>query len=104
MDRNISARDILGLAGSYLWALALILAGSLVGSFLVPAIAGALYGQTLRTTRSSALSTVLSSALFSLLHLTNQGASLISCLSIFLVSAFFCLLVAKLRSPWAAFG
>jgi hypothetical protein len=44
MDRNISARDILGLAGSYLWALALILAGSLIGSFLAPAIAGALYG------------------------------------------------------------
>jgi hypothetical protein len=44
MDRNISARDILGLAGSYLWALALILAGSLIGSILVPAIVGALYG------------------------------------------------------------
>lgn len=63
-----------------------------------------LYERTLRTTRSSALSIVLSSALFSLLHLTNQCASLISCLSIFLVGAFFCLLVAKLRSPWAAFG
>lgn len=248
MNRNISARDILGLAGSYLWALALILAGSLIGSFLAPAIAGALYGlisgdsmnlmrdvlkardptmlglpaqgagystswagiiytagrylphlgiwaafllylalsktsrpilatlglgyggntlrglalglglgfalngicilaaalsesiqlsfigvnvlglvlvfacvfiqssaeefaircylfeRTLRTCGSTTFSIVSSSALFALLHLTNRGASFVSCLNIFLVGAFFCLLVAKLRSPWTAFG
>ncbi len=236
MNRNISARDILGLAGSYLWALALILAGSLIGSFLAPAIAGALYGlisgdsmnlmrdvlkagdptmlglpaqgagystswagiiytagrylphlgiwgafllylavsktshpilkvlrpglglgfalngicilaaalsesiqlsfigvnvlglvlvfacvfiqssaeefaircylfeRTLRTCGSTTFSIVSSSALFALLHLTSRGASFVSCLNIFLVGAFFCLLVAKLRSPWTAFG
>lgn len=248
MDRNISARDILGLAGSYLWALALILAGSLIGSILVSAIAGALYGLvsgdsmslmwdalkagdptvlglpapgagysiswasiiytagrylphlgiwgafllylavsktshpilkvlrpgyggntlrglalglglgfalngicvlaaalsesiqlsfigvdvlglvlvfacvfiqssaeelavrcylyewTLRTTRSPALSIILSSALFALLHLTNRGASFVSCLNIFLTGVLFCLLMARFRSPWAAFG
>lgn len=63
-----------------------------------------LYERTLRTCGSSTLSIVLTSALFALLHLTNQGASLVSCLNIFLIGTFFCLLVAKLRSPWSAFG
>lgn len=99
---STSWAGIIYTAGRYLYHLGSL--PPLSGTLEDLAIRRYLYERALRTTRSSALSIVLSSALFSLLHLTNQCASLISCLSIFLVGAFFCLLVAKLRSPWAAFG
>jgi membrane protease YdiL (CAAX protease family) len=44
MNRRISLRDILSLAGSYLWTIALIIAGSLVGAVLTSALISALYG------------------------------------------------------------
>jgi membrane protease YdiL (CAAX protease family) len=63
-----------------------------------------LYQKTLRATASPVAAIAVTSVVFGLLHVFNDGATVLAIVNVMLVGVLFGLMVWKLDSPWMAFA
>ncbi|MGI6230581.1 MAG: CPBP family intramembrane glutamic endopeptidase [Tractidigestivibacter sp.] len=63
-----------------------------------------LYQKTLRTTGSHVATIAITSIAFGLLHIFNNGVTVLAIVNVILVGVLFGLMVWKLDSPWMAFA